>query len=184
MRVGRIENSLVVETLDLPEGVSVADVFHPVVASQFQELPGNVQAGWHFDGNSYSPPIVEDINFDALKRQLKASIDEAAEAERLKYITAGAGQAMTYQQKSDEAKRYLAASDPDADDYPLLSAEVGVTAADLAGVAQVVNAAFAQWQVIGAAIEKTRLATKAAIDAAATAEEAQSAFEGASWPVI
>ncbi|KQR30126.1 hypothetical protein ASF91_15020 [Rhizobium sp. Leaf155] len=117
-----------------------------------------------------------------LKAKLKASIDDAAEAERRKYITTGSGQAMTYMQKADEASRYLATSNPVAADYPLLAAEVGITAATIEGVAQVVHEAYSQWQVIGAAIEAARLAVKFAIDDAADAPAAQAAAAAITWP--
>lgn len=122
------------------------------------------------------------VPLEAIKAALKASIDSAAETERRKYITTGSGQAMTYMQKADEASRYLAASDPVPADYPLLAAEIGITAPTLAEVAAIVNAAFTQWQQIGAAIEAARLGTKAAIDAAATAEDAQTAASAVAWP--
>jgi hypothetical protein len=106
--------------------------------------------------------------------------------ERLKYITGSAGQAMTYQQKSDEPKRYIAANASDTPinvpDYPLLSAEVGITAPTLSEVAAVVNAAFLQWQVIGGAIEAIRLGTKAAIDAAGTIAEGLAIASAVAWP--
>ena len=41
--------------------------------------------------------------------------------------------------------------------YPLFSEEVGITAATLEEVATVVNGAYQQWQIIGAAIEAVRL---------------------------
>lgn len=121
-------------------------------------------------------------NLADLKARLKASIDDAAEAERRKYITPGAGQAMTYMQKADEASRYLAAGNPDASGYPLLSAEVGITAPTLQEVAQVVHAAYSQWQVIGAAIEAARLFVKAAIDEATDSAAAQAAAATITWP--
>ncbi|MDD1499632.1 hypothetical protein PVA19_14505 [Agrobacterium sp. CNPSo 3708] len=117
-----------------------------------------------------------------LKARLKASIDDTAEAERRKYITQGAGQAMTYMRKADEASRYIAATNPDASGYPLLSAEVGITAPTMQEVAQVVHAAYSQWQIISAAIEAARLATKAAIESSETIEEAQAAANALSWP--
>lgn len=43
-----------------------------------------------------------------LARILKAAIDVAAEDERLKDITDGAGQAMTDQRTADEGKQYIA----------------------------------------------------------------------------
>ncbi len=122
------------------------------------------------------------IPLDQIKTTLKASIDRDAEACRLKYITPGAGQAMTYQQKSDEAARYLAATSPSDADYPLLSGEVGVTAEDIAGVAAVIDAAFRQWQSIGSAIEAVRLRAKRDIDLAPDADAARAVFDTIAWP--
>ncbi len=116
------------------------------------------------------------------KASLKSAIDTAAEGERRKYITPGSGQAMTYMQKSDEAARFLASTDPDPAAFPLLAAEVGITAPSIGQVAAIVNGAYAQWQVIGAAIEAARLGTKASIDAAETIEAAQAAADAVSWP--
>lgn len=99
----------------------------------------------------------------------KAEIDAAAERERLRYITPGAGQAMTYQAKVEEARALaMETEDPDPAHYPLLSAEIGITAPSLAEVASVVVAAYQQWQMIGAAIEAARLGAKRAVDLAET----------------
>lgn len=81
----------------------------------------------------------------AIKAGYKAAIDADAGVQRLRYITPGGGQALTYMQKADEAKRYLSTTKPVAGDYPLLAAEVGITAENIAGVAAVVAAAFSQW---------------------------------------
>lgn len=118
----------------------------------------------------------------AAKRMLADRIDAAAEAERLRYITGGAGQAMTYQRKADEARACLTATDPMPADYPMLAAEIGITAEDLTGVAQIVNAAYEAWLAVGSQIEAERLGTKAAIDAATTVEEASAAAEAVVWP--
>lgn len=120
----------------------------------------------------------------AIKSGYKAAIDAAAEIERLRYITPGGGQALTYMQKSDEARRYLSAATPLPKDYPLLAAEVGITADDIAGVAAVVAAAFSQWQTVGAAIEAVRIGGKAAVEAAETQADAHAAFDAISWPVF
>jgi hypothetical protein len=116
------------------------------------------------------------------KSNLKAVVDQQAERERLKYITAGAGQAMTYAQKAEEARLCLDAAGPDPEDYPLLAAEIGITASTLVGVAQVVATANAQWLQIGAAIEAARLSAKKAISEAETVEEAQAAAGAVVWP--
>uniref|UniRef100_A0A7C1SVU7 DUF4376 domain-containing protein n=1 Tax=Agrobacterium albertimagni TaxID=147266 RepID=A0A7C1SVU7_9HYPH len=116
------------------------------------------------------------------KSNLKAAVDQQAERERLKYITAGAGQAMTYAQKAEEARLCLDATGPDPEDYPLLAAEIGITASTLVGVAQVVATANAQWLQIGAAIEAARLSAKKAISEAETVEDAQAAADAIVWP--
>lgn len=134
------------------------------------------------DGVIVDPPPAEEVPLTVIKAGLKARIDADAEAERLKYITAGAGQALTYMQKSDEARRYLAEETPTESDYPLLSAEVGITAENLHGVALVVSGAYAQWQLIGAQIEAIRLGAKAAIEAAPDAGGAQATYAAVAWP--
>lgn len=54
----------------------------------------------------------------------------------------------------------------------MLAAKIGITAATLTGVAEVINAAYEAWLVIGARIEAARLGAKASVDAAETAEDA------------
>lgn len=127
-------------------------------------------------------PALQTASLEATKRKLKAQIDTAAERERLKYITAGTGQAMTYQQKAEEAAAFLSDENPDPAHYPLLSAEIGITAADITGVATIVAAAYRQWRFIGAQIEASRLGTKAAIESAEAEEAAQAAADAATWP--
>ena len=118
----------------------------------------------------------------ALKTTLYDAVDRAAEQARRKYITAGAGQAMTYVQKADEAKRFLAAEDPQADDYPLLAAEIGITGPEIGDVAAIVSIAHQNWQQIGAAIEASRLGTKKAIDEADSEATARAAAAAVMWP--
>lgn len=120
------------------------------------------------------------VDLLGLKAVLKAEIDAAAEVERNRYITPGAGQAMTYQAKSAEAARFASDADPQAGDYPLLAAEVGITGETLGDVAGVVAAAHAQWLAIGALIEAARLAAKAAVDAAENAAAARAVTPA--WP--
>ena len=71
-----------------------------------------------------------------------------------------------YLLKLDEARRWAAATAPDDADYPLLSAEVGITAPTIAGVAATVLGMSSAWIAIAAAIETARLGAKAAIAAA------------------
>ena len=132
---------------------------------------------------------------DETKEALKARVDEAAESERLKYITAGVGQSMTYTEKFKQAvdysKKYTAhANDPKNEpgpneaDYLLLKAGLGIDGKTLIEVAETVTYAYAIWQQIGAAIEATRLEGKAAIENAKTADDAQAVFASIKWPTM
>ncbi|WP_322994066.1 hypothetical protein [Castellaniella sp.] len=142
------------------------EIFARAVAGEFGEI---------------APYVAPVIDLGALKVDLCAQIDAAAEAERARYITPGSGQAMTYQAKAAEAERLAADPAPDAAAYPLLSAEVGVTAEALADVGVVVRAAHAQWQIMGGAIERARLAGKATVLAAVDEAGARAAAEVV-WP--
>ncbi|KAB2768632.1 hypothetical protein [Brucella anthropi] len=121
-------------------------------------------------------------SFEEIKSMLKAEVDSAAEIERLKYITPGNGQAMTYQQKVTEAQAFKATTNPQDMDYPMLSSEVGITAEAISEVADVVLAAFAHWQQIGAMIESIRLGAKRDIDAAEDEAAARAVVDSVEWP--
>jgi hypothetical protein len=113
-------------------------------------------------------------------------IDRAAEVVREIYLTAGDGQVMAYQTKALEAtllKATLAqGGTPVADHFPHLAAEIGVTAATLADVAEVVSAQAAVWANTSAMIEGTGLSAKAAIRVATSAEEVAGILDNLSWP--
>nr|WP_282188626.1 hypothetical protein [Brucella tritici] len=134
------------------------------------------------EGLKLWPAVETAPNLATVKTALKAKIDADAEIERLKYITPGNGQAMTYQQKVTEAQAFKAAASPVEADYPILSSEVGITAETLGEVADTVLAAFAQWQQIGAAIESIRLGAKRDIDAAQDEAAARAVVNAIVWP--
>ncbi len=164
-------------TADIPQdAIAITEAEHAALLAA-QAAGAEITAG---DGGAPTA-VAPQINLDTLKTALKRGVDGTAERERMRYITGGAGQAMTYQRKADEARACLADENPQPADYPMLSAEIGITAATLAGVAEVVNAAYEAWLMIGARIEAARLGAKAAIDAATTAEDARTAA-AVSWP--
>lgn len=184
-RYARILNETVVEIVELPAGTEIGDCYHPEIAATFVLAEPDVSEGWTYNDQdqTFSPSApLPTVDLDALKAQLKAQIDQSAETERLKYITPGAGQAMTYQQKVDEARAFKAASNPKPTDYPVLSSEVGITAETLSEVADIVLAAFAHWQQIGAAIEAIRLGAKRDIDAAEDYITTRSIIDAIVWP--
>lgn len=133
-------------------------------------------------GKPYLYHVPVETSLDAIKASLKSTVDGLAETERLKYITPGNGQAMTYQQKVAEAQAFKAATNPKASDYPILSSEVGITAETLVEVANIVLSAFAQWQQIGAMIESIRLGAKRDIDAAEDEAAARAIVDVIVWP--
>lgn len=181
MFYARIIDSVVIETVELPKNIALTAVFVPEIAAQFVEAGSNVVAGWTYSDGAFLPPDAT-VDLETLKAQLKRDIDHSAEIERLKYITPGTGQAMTYQQKVSEAQAFKAASNPNPSDYPILSSEVGITAGTLADVADIVLAAFAQWQLIGAMIESIRLGAKRDIDAAQDEAAARAIVDAIVWP--
>lgn len=136
-----------------------------------------VSIGWAYTSeDGFRPPTPVPVDLIELKSKLKLAVDSAAELERQKYITPGAGQAMTYQAKAAEALRFI--ENEGSGDYPFLAQEVGITGTTLSEVAEVVNSMHNQWLAIGGLIEKARLSTKAAIDLAETESAARSAFSG------
>jgi cell pole-organizing protein PopZ len=98
------------------------------------------------------------------------NVDMQAEAARLAWITPGNGQMAVYLMKREEAARFASDPAPNPAAYPLLSAEVNVTAPTLAEVAAIVTAMAAAWIAAAAAIETIRLGAKAEIAAAETVE--------------
>ncbi|CAM1655825.1 unnamed protein product [Bartonella choladocola] len=127
------------------------------------------------------------------KEAQKSRVDAAAEKERLKYITNGVGQSMTYQTKFEQAvdysKKYAAhtadpknVNPPDENEFPLLQASIGIDGSSMIEVAETVTYAYAVWEKIGAAIEGIRLKAKAAIVDAKTEEEALAVFAAIKWP--
>lgn len=181
-RYARVDGETVVEIAVLD--VRPEKAFHPEIAALFKVCDSDVEPGWSFGENGFVPPTPYDPPLAKVKASFRDAVDKLAETERIKYITAGSGQALTYMQKSDEARRYLSSESPDGADYPLLSSEVGITASNLDAVASIIAAAYAQWQQVGAAIEAARLGGKAAINAAGNKAEMQAAFDAISWPEL
>lgn len=119
-----------------------------------------------------------------LKQRLTSAIDAAAEAERLKYITPGSGQGMTYLAKAEEARKYLSEPDPDPAGFPLLAVEAGIRNATFKDVAEIIVTMNGQWLKVAAAIEGVRLGAKVSIEEANNQDEAEQAFRLVQWPVI
>lgn len=104
----------------------------------------------------------------AAKAAAIAKVNAWAGRERAQHITIAPGQDMIYLAKEAEALRYLADPDPAPAEYPLICAEVGVTAPDAYQIAQIWAQMAALWRQVAAQIETVRLGTIAQIEAAQT----------------
>ena len=189
----RNADGVVAEVIEADQDIN--NLYHPTFVAELVECDETVKQGWVFDGKSFKEPIATPPDLEKVKQSFKQQIDTAAENERLKYITAGVGQSMTYTEKfnqaADYSKKYAAhANDqkntpkPNDNDYLLLKAGLGIDGSTLIEVAETVTYAYAIWQQIGAAIEATRLESKAAIENAKTEEEAQAVFTAIKWPTM
>jgi hypothetical protein len=118
------------------------------------------------------------LDLEKIRAAAALQIDRAAEVTRLRYLTAGSGQAITYTAKVEEAKAYLADNSVST---PFLSAEasaVGMTVSDL--VSEVLEKA-SDWTIIGARIEGARMGAKAALGKASNLAEVANAV-AVDWP--
>lgn len=126
-----------------------------------------------------------------LRRNYRARIDDDAERCRQKYITPGAGMAMTYMEKHAQARAVMdmgeaAANALDAAlakaNFPTLAASVGREAPTLYDCAQIVIAAYERFAYLSNVIEACRLDARAAVAAATTEAGVVAAYEAVTWP--
>ncbi len=113
--------------------------------------------------------------FAAAQAAARAEINRLAGLARVPFITDIPGQQMIYLGKEAEARAWLAAETPDPADFPLMTAEVGLTAETHWQLAQLWLGMGAVWRQVAAAIEGARMAAIRAVDAAASTEEADAA---------
>jgi len=100
-----------------------------------------------------------------LKLSYKLEIDEMSETIRLRHLTAGAGQIITYQEKADEAGDYVAAGYPvGLSGYPFIQAEVNATNKTATQAADDILTQQSAWIIVGAQIEELRIGGKFNID--------------------
>lgn len=140
-------------------------------------------AAWEAAGNKIQQ---QRPSLDASKSIACEAVNSAAEAQRLRYITSGIGQSMTYSQKLDEARMILVddaattAADAMTPDelkatYPMIWASIPADGKTASVVAASVHGKALAWAQIGAQIEKKRRDALDAIAAAATPEQVAAA---------
>lgn len=135
--------------------------------------------------------VTEALTLAALKTHLDSRIDSDAEVVRLRYITPGAGMAMTYREKLEQAENVLAGGQEAADAlteedarsaYPTLAASIGIEASSLWACAQLVWAKYQAWAQVSHDIEKARLGGKSAVAASSDHDSARAAYAAVTWP--
>lgn len=126
-----------------------------------------------------------------VKSVLSSRVDADAERVRLRYITPGVGQSMTYLEKHNQAIAVEAMGQQAANalseqdrtaQFPTLAASVGIEAATLWDCAQIVVQTYEAWAALSNQIERTRLMGKRSISLASDAAAAQAAYEAITWP--
>lgn len=105
-----------------------------------------------------------------LRAQAIADVNTQAGNVRSRFITTIPGQEMIYLKKEQEAISYIA-EDPaptNLVNYPLLAAEIGVTASTAYELAQIWLNMASQWQAVAGMIETARLTAVYTIEVAQT----------------
>lgn len=171
MKYSRLQSDCVVEVIDLPDDLKPKDAFHPEIAALFVPCPDEVSIGWRYENGVFSKDQASETNLNAFKSAIKASIDTLAESERGKYITPGAGQALTYQRKVEEARSAMIEENPLPSDYPMLAASLGFDGNAIKEIAVVVLEMDKAWATAGGRIERVRIQAKNSVDLA-TSEDA------------
>jgi len=125
---------------------------------------------------------MQEFNIDEYKKSYCDIVDFDAEISRGQFITLGAGQAMTYLLKKEEAKALLLDESPDPADYPILLSTLGIDGNTLQEVATLILANDRLWRQIGSLIEHRRMLGKTIIKSCETKEGIESAYNSIIWP--
>jgi len=171
---------------DLTTGAILRRGSAPNPAIQVQEGEGWLLG--HYDPAAYevdlqtAAPIARDQGvvdaerLETKRRDALRIMRSRIIAAREVYITDLPGQELIYNAKEIEAKAWIADPSPDPADYPMLSAEVGITepTADDLATLWVTNAA--KWRALAAQLEAARMTANIAISAATTQAEIDAAL--------
>lgn len=161
--------------------IDAGGVKHVTKADGRQALTCALDAPIVFVNGAWSPKDTGAL-FAEVKAKLADRVDAIAEAVRLQFVTPGAGQAMVYRAKQEEALAFKAAASPIAVDFPLLSASVGIEGATIGDVADKVLATAKAWTAIAAQIETARLKAKNDLKSATDEPSANAIVAAINWP--
>lgn len=124
-----------------------------------------------------APAAIPGQSLAAVKEKAVRDVNRMVGRARGEHITELPGQQMLYMHKEREAVGILASVEGD---YPLLSAEVGITADTLENVAQVILFTADLWTGLAATLETTRLGAIEDIGAAVDVAEVYAIVEAVS----
>lgn len=126
------------------------------------------QGGWPAFLAMAPTAYTEPDNLDDQRKAALLLIRDMVGAVRRLFITDLPGQEMVYMAKEAEARAYAALSSapPDLTNFPLLAAEVGITAPTAAELAALWLAMASAWRAVAAQIEPLRLTASASVIAA------------------
>lgn len=141
--------------------------WQPLPARPSREHAFNPLLGEWFDPRDLSVQLAQ------ARKDSMMKISQLIGQVRERYITVIPGQEMIYSAKEAEAKDFLAA-DPvlvDLSEYPMISAEIGITADTAYELAQVWMNMSVMWRNLSAHLEKIRLGAISRIEKATTLQE-------------
>lgn len=162
-------SAAVVSTMDMREGVlPPGGAWIEVPARPMGDL-----ADWRVEGGTLVRASIAGARAAAV-----SWVNGEIGQRRHRYVTVIEGQEMIYLEKRAEALRYLAAvPEPRTlGDYPLLAAEVGITAPTAWQLAQVWANQAAMLVAVAASLERLRLGTIKALEEATTETEIETAL--------
>lgn len=155
----------------------------------FTAIEKQASAGHWLWQNGALVSTVLTLPLELVKQRAVSQIERMAEAARLTFITNGSGQALVYQAKKEEAVRFLqtyasstAAETAVTENWPMLGAELNITAPTLWVIAQTVNYLANSWIGAAAMIETQRLTAKNAVVTALTETAVKSILAALRWP--
>ncbi|TCP30685.1 hypothetical protein [Sphingomonas sp. BK235] len=146
----------------------------PAGASALQEIP---------EGLSLAVVPMEvvrtaQLDLEVLRTFACRKVDQSAEALRMRFLTPGAGQAITYTRKEAEARAW---SIDNSVAVPFLTREAAARSMTLADLAAEVISQADAWVMVGAEIEGMRMGAKTSVAAAETFGAIVAAAE-LQWP--
>jgi hypothetical protein len=106
------------------------------------------------------------LTLDAAKSRATEKINADCAALRTRFLTEIAFQGQTYRDKLDDCRAYLAADNPDLDNYPWLAGADETERMGAHDAAEYIVQTYQTWRAIGVAIERVRITTKRLVEAA------------------